>query len=198
MMLSRFFVLGVCCLLCCSTFAQIEVKVGINAERTDNYSNNTSRFSPSIGASYDILLSKHWKLRPSLMLSEIGEKLIKKEIYDISSGYTYLYGIEIPADFVFSFSSERENTFYINAGPYYRYNLWGWQKTHFDTKPDLSESVFGDYWEYKRSNFGMNIGLGYTWKKFDFNLNFERSLCHIDKRNTEYSQAYRLNIGYRF
>lgn len=198
MMLSRFFVLGVCCLLCCSTFAQIEVKVGINAERTDNYSNNTSRFSPSVGASYDIQLSKHWKLRPSLVLSEIGEKLVKKEEYDIAGGYVYLYGIEIPADFVFSFSPEKENTFYLNAGPYYRYNLWGWEKIKYNKNENLSMSVFNDLGGYYHSNFGLSIGLGYVLKNFDFNLNFERSLTYIDKADNHYSQAYRLSVGYRF
>ena len=126
----------------------------------------------------DVPLSKVLSLQPTVSFTQKGQK---KDVSGVSNdNETKINYLEVPINLVY-----RYRKFFVGAGPYASLGMKGTIKS--DSQED--DISFGNRYvsggsskndDWKKYDFGASMLLGYKWKIFTFNLNYDLGLYDID------------------
>ena len=112
-------------------------------------SGSKSKIGAHLGLIYDLSLSPSFYIRPGILYSMKGGK-------DMENGSTLDFNyIEIPVDLIY-YTNKSNDGFYLSGGPYFGYLL------------SVSEGGIDTKEQYKSTDLGINLGLGYKISKFSF------------------------------
>jgi hypothetical protein len=183
-------------ILCVSAFAQ--KKTVVAGFDYSSFSVSYADFKPGfyVGGKYDL-----WKLNSSrehvfqtgLVFSTGGCK------YDIFGLYSKFdintYSIEVPADFVFRFNSEKTIPFELVSGLYFKYGLFGSRVIESESE----NSNINPFSIYNRFDMGLNLGLGFHWQNWLLQCGYQHGFMSVEKSNANIQNIkLRLGLGYKF
>ncbi len=154
------------------------------------------------GIMIDASLGKNFNFQPALNFVQKGYK-IKDNGSSETVNFNYL---EVPLNFVYS--TQKEEGFFIGAGPSIAYGISGMDKLKQEGMPDDNEKIkFGSSAdEVKPFDFGANAVVGYRLKGgFIVSGNYNLGLSKInnddgsgDESGTIKNKYFSIKIGYMF
>lgn len=168
------------------------IRGGLNIATVTNLN---SKAGFNLGGSYEIMLTRRFPL-----YFETGLYLQYKGGKETIDGYTNevnLWYLEIPALLSYHVQIGRTWTVQPYFGLYYALGVGGKYKT-------LGEStdVFGNY--FNRSDFGIRVGAGATWKQLYFGVGYDAGLINISKDKVKpqlgsvKTGSFYITVGYNF
>lgn len=168
------------------------IRGGLNIATVTNLN---SKAGFNLGGSYEIMLTRRFPL-----YFETGLYLQYKGGKETIDGYTNevnLWYLEIPALLSYHVQIGRSWTVQPYFGLYYALGVGGKYKT-------LGEStdVFGNY--FNRSDFGIRVGAGATWRQLYFGVGYDAGLINISKDKVKpqlgsvKTGSFYITIGYNF
>lgn len=126
----------------------------------------------------DVPFSKSWSVQPAVSFTQKGQK---KDLSGVSNdNRTKVNYLELPINLVYKYCN-----FFMGIGPYLSLAMKGTIKT--DSRED--DISFGNRYvsggsskndDWKKYDFGASMLLGYKWKIFTFNVNYDLGLYDID------------------
>lgn len=177
-----------------SAYAQtgLGVRAGLNLAN-QTFSADGFDISPDakigfqLGVVYGVAINETISFRPGLLYSTKGSSIKQEflgEEIETTSSFNYL---EIPLDFVY-----QTGKILINAGPYIGYALSG-----SVSDGEESEDIDWEDDDTKRTDFGLNFGLGYhITPEFSLNLNYGLGLSNlVDGESSEDFTSKNTNIA---
>ena len=187
------------------------IRAGFNASTrigTDGLSQNLYhwRHSFNVGATLDVRKSKRFLGRTGIYYTEKGYN-------EYPNKYTQLNYLEMPLLAVFQFTIWKKIKFEMQSGMFFAYGVGGrWNTTVpyplFDEESDYINfdnhrwvelpSFKATDWSpaaYKRSDIGVNFGLGINVSYYYIGASYDISLGH-EHRNSNY--CYMIDLGYTF
>ncbi len=178
-----------------ASFSNVTVKAGgVSASPK-------SKTGITVGIAIDAPLSSNFSFQPALNFIQKGYK-VKDETSKETVNINYL---EVPLNFVYS--TQKNEGFFIGAGPSIAYGISGKDKFTADGMPDDNQKIkFGSSGdEVKALDFGVNALAGYKMKGgFMISANYNLGLSKInnddgsDDAGTIKNKYFSIKIGYWF
>ncbi|HJI20079.1 outer membrane beta-barrel protein [Alistipes sp.] len=168
------------------------IRGGLNIATVTNLN---SKAGFNLGGSYEIMLTRRFPL-----YFETGLYLQYKGGKETVDGYTNevnLWYLEIPALLSYHVQIGRNWTVQPYFGLYYALGVGGKYKSLGE-----SSDVFGNY--FNRSDFGIRVGAGATWKQLYFGVGYDAGLINISKDKVKpqlgsvKTGSFYITIGYNF
>jgi hypothetical protein len=177
-----------------SSFAQLSIgaKAGLNLANVygDDAEDMDLRPALHIGGYLNYAVSDAISIQPELLYSSMGAKF-NEEIFGSDLKVTMKFNyISVPVMFIYSFGAIN-----VQAGPQVSFLASGKAKVEYDGESE--EEDIKD--QMKGVDFGVNLGLGADFGKFNASARYLLGLSSIDKdgeadtKNT----AIQISIGYR-
>ncbi|MDR0699862.1 MAG: PorT family protein [Tannerella sp.] len=196
-----FFITAVLCVIPLSKIhAQWGVAVGYDASATMTAEGRSANFKSGfhVGVTYDLKkFSDIWYLQSGLLFTSGGWTEDNRNFlgFDISDYKVDMYFLDVPVNFSCRIPI-KQNRLILDAGPYFRYGLFG-QKTYKWDGADEEYASFDD--DYNRFDIGSNIGIGLEIKKKHLiNVAWQISITDIHPGNNEQHVRFRIGWGYLF
>jgi len=185
------------------SFAQtpkIGITAGLNVSNiTRDIGDNNFKAGFQAGVVADFGITDKFCIIPELLFSQRGAN------YGHSSFITTLNYLQLPINAAYKLDVGKSSKVFVFAGTYFGYGLSGNNKVaiiEFGQKDNHSEKVtFGSNEnDVKAFDFGINVGVGYTYEKVFFKLQWNLGLMNLSNvsgisgRNTNIA----VSVGYFF
>lgn len=187
------------------TYAQVTfgVKAGLNLADL-NGKNGGESFSDDtkikagfhVGATADFSLGENLFVQPALLFSTKGFKLESGS----TKGTININYLEIPVNVGYKFGD-----FHVFAGPYLAFAISGETKIEtngVEVKTDIEFGSDEENDDYKSTDFGVNVGLGYQFSNFVISAQYGLGLSNIlpggDSDNSTKNAVIGISLGYKF
>lgn len=184
----------ICSVFTTCLFAQWEVKGGIDFSTIPSYPDAKTQPGFHIGATYDVPLSSKFYFQPGLLFTTNGFNIGKLLL--VKKARISMYALELPLLFSFRPKIGENIKLITHFGLYGRYGLFGRQKYEYIDNTSEKESSFGPY---NRGEIGLDLGIGFSYKRVSLLGSFQRSFTHAEKDiNGSRHQKWRIGLGYGF
>ena len=178
-----------------ASFSNVTIKSGFIS------ASPKSKTGIAVGIAIDAPLSSNFSFQPALNFIQKGYK-VKDQGSKETANFNYL---EVPLNFVYS--TQKNEGFFIGAGPSLAYGISGKDKFTADGMPDDNQKIkFGSAAdEVKAFEFGLNALAGYMMKGgFIISGNYNLGLSKINNDDssgdagTIKNKYFSIKIGYFF
>jgi hypothetical protein len=193
---------ALCLISLCEVHAQWGIAVGLDGSTVLN--TRDANFKPGFhaGVTYDLKkFSDRWYFQSGLLFTSGGWTLDNHTISllaplpaDVSDYKTDMYFLEVPMNFSCRIPVKR-NCLRLDAGPYFRYGLFG----EINFKLNGKEEKGASFDDFARIDLGSNLGIGLEIKnKYLINAAWQISLTNARTRTNTQHMRYRIGLGYLF
>lgn len=157
--------------------------VGLNVSTVTDNGGGSNKIGFNAGVRGEYNFSNHWFATLGLGISQKGFK-------DAGGEKAKPYYLEIPIKGGYRYSFNDDFSLFGEFGPYMAIGIAG---KYYDTK------IFSaDGWDNKKFDFGLGIGVGAEYKKFQLRIGYDFGLLKTTDWATSKNRNLYINLGYMF
>jgi hypothetical protein len=219
--MKKIFLLAVACIVSCNTFAQSDLRFGIEAGMNISRSTEatTSKLGYNVGVTLDYSITPNWYVDGALKLSLKPWQISSNQTFNnigtnqaISQAWSRTaynpHSLILPIHVGYRFNPSNSTNIFVGVGPYFGLGLYGKGTYRYKTIANAQEhneqidNVYTNNIEQmKRFEVGLSAKAGVELKShYTFTIGYDLQANDFAKTGlvSQRSQVISFNLGYKF